>query len=79
MELLIISLILYFGGKWLVEQIGPWRHLCRECAQFYQGEAGCPSCNTVPDSHQYLDNEIVAFEPRDGTYADCSVMVVIIR
>jgi hypothetical protein len=41
MTLLIIGLILYFGGKWLVQRTGPMPHICRQCAEIYHGEE-CP-------------------------------------
>lgn len=43
MELLIIGLILYFGGKWLIKITGPMPHLCRNCVQKYYGDH-CPRC-----------------------------------
>jgi len=43
MELLILGLILWFGGKWLVKQTGPMPHLCGGCAHTYYGDR-CPRC-----------------------------------
>ncbi len=46
MELLIIGLVLYFGGKWLVKATGadqPY-HLCRQCVRISHGFDHCIYC-----------------------------------
>lgn len=57
MELLIVGLILYFGGKWLVKKTGADRpmFICGECKRVSRGFDHCAFC--CNDSALYIAHE----------------------
>ena len=44
MTLLIVGLLLWFGGNLLVKWAGPMPHICRTCARKYYRDDACPFC-----------------------------------